>query len=149
MEPISRDDSPAAGKSGRAKKATRRKILIAAAVVIVIAIGIAAVPKSGGDNSARSGSLYDDAITTTCGLATWLSMDSKAKVVWTSSLNTGIASVRFNFTGTDGPTSPWGNAETVNGNKVFSASYEFGAKSVQVQMYTQAGQLVRTTSANC
>lgn len=148
MEPISRDDSVAAGKSGRAKKATRRKILIAAAVVAVIAIGIAAVPKSGGDNSARSGSLYDDAITTTCGRSTD-GINSIARVVWSSGLNTGIVRVRFNFTGTDGPTSPDGNAETVNGNKVFSASYEFGADSVKVEMYDSTNTIRRTSSANC
>jgi|GEM_PF-3696020 len=148
MEPISRDDSVVAPNAGRARKATRRKILIAAAVVIVIAIGIAAVPKSGGDNSARSGSLYDDAITTTCGRSTD-GINSIARVVWTSSLNTGIVRVRFNFTGTDGPTSPDGYAETVNGKKVFSASYEFGAQSVTVDMYDSTNTIRRTTSANC
>lgn len=148
MEPISRDDSSAAGKSGRAKKATRRKILIAAAVVIVIAIGIAAVPKSGGDNSARSGSLYDDAITMAC-VRSSDGINSIARVVWTSSQNTGIVRVRFNFTGTDGPTSPDGRAVTVNGNKVFSASYEFGAQSVKVEMYDSTNTIRRESAALC
>lgn len=148
MEPISRDDSVVAPNAGRAKNATRRKISITAAVVVVIAIGIAAVVSSGGDKSSRSGSLYDDAITTTCGRSTD-GTNSIASVVWTSNLNTGIVRVRFNFTGTDGPTSPTGYAQTVNGNKVFSASYEFGAQSVKVEMYDLSNTLRRESAAQC
>ena len=92
MEPISRDDSVVAANSGRAKKATRRKILIAAAVVVLIAIGIAAVPKSGGDNSARSGSFSSDTITTSCGPAGDL-VGSIGRVKWTTGLNTDITRV--------------------------------------------------------
>ena len=148
MEPISRDDSGAPGKSGRSKKARRRKISIAAAVVVVLAIGTAAVVSNGGGSSSRSGSLYDDAITTTCDRSTD-GINSIAKVVWTSSLNTGIVRVRFNFTGNDGPTSPDGNAVTVNGNKVFSASYDFGAKSVKVEMYDSTNTIRRESAAQC
>ncbi|AKL73933.1 hypothetical protein IMCC26256_111663 [Actinobacteria bacterium IMCC26256] len=148
MEPISRDDSPAAGKSGRAKKATRRKILIAAAVVIVIAIGIAAVPKSGGDNSARSGSYSSDTITASCGDSNDM-VGSTGRVKWTVGLNTDIARVQFRFVDPDGVATFSGVATTLDGNRVFYATYELGAQSVNVDLYASNNALLGTKSAKC
>ncbi|MEI8336529.1 MAG: hypothetical protein WCG37_06650 [Actinomycetes bacterium] len=158
MEPISRDDSVVAANSGRAKKATRRKISTAAAVVVVIAIGIAAVVSNVGGNSSRSGSLTSDAIATTCGPSNdpaTQNVGSIGRVTWPVDSNTGIVSATFKFTGAQFDSTPAlvatlsGVATTVGGKQVFSASTGFLTASVTVDLYTQAGQLVRTTSANC
>jgi len=148
MEPMSRDDSVVAANSGRARKATRRKILIVAAVVIVIAIGIAAVPKSGGDNSARSGSFSSDTITTSCGPTGDL-VGSIGRVKWTTGLNTDITRVQFRFIDPDGVATFSGVATTVDGNRVFYATYELGAQSVTVDLYASNNALLGTKSANC
>ena len=148
MEPISRDDSVAPGKSGRAKKATRRKISIAAAVVIVIAIGIAAVASSGGDKSSRSGSEYSDTITTSCRPTVDL-VGSIGNVSWTVGQNTGIARVQFRFTDPEDPATFSGVGTTLSGKQAFSATYDLGAPSVTVDMYSDKNTLLRTTSANC